>query len=107
MSDLIYRQDAVSLPVMPKRYRKYMSHNLDDVYEQGWEDLQMCIEHLPSAQPKRKKGRWVELSHGILFHYYKCDQCGNTIDMNGINAGRGDANYCPNCGARMEGGRNE
>lgn len=50
MDDLIKRQDAVTLPVAPKRYRKYQTNNLDDAYEQGWEDLQKCIERLPSAQ---------------------------------------------------------
>lgn len=24
------------------------------------------------------------------------------LDFRGVNAGRGSANYCPNCGARME-----
>ena len=60
------------------------------------------IEAMPTiAHPKRKTGKWVELSHGVLFHIYKCDQCGSTIDVNGINVERGNANFCPNCGARM------
>ena len=29
----------------------------------------------------------------------KCDQCGCEADLFGI---RGEWNYCPNCGARME-----
>ena len=64
--------------------------------------VRATINHMPTIE-ERKTGKWVELSHGILFHIYKCDQCGNTIDMNGVNAGRGDANFCPNCGAKMEG----
>ena len=32
-----------------------------------------------------------------------CSVCGNVLYMEGVNAGRGDANYCPNCGARMDG----
>lgn len=31
----------------------------------------------------------------------KCSKCGNTLDMSGVNAGRGDANFCPNCGRKM------
>ena len=49
--DLISRQAAITLPVMPKEHREYQTCNLDDVYEQGWFDLQKCIENLPSAQP--------------------------------------------------------
>lgn len=52
MSDLIDRQAAITLPVMPKEHRKYQTHNLDDAYEQGWFDLQECIENLPSVQPE-------------------------------------------------------
>lgn len=51
MNDLISRQDAITLPVMPKEHREYQTYNLDDAYEQGWLDLQKCIEQLPSAQP--------------------------------------------------------
>lgn len=50
MSDLINRQAAITLPVLPKEYREYQTSNLDDAYEQGWNDLQKCIESLPSAQ---------------------------------------------------------
>ena len=34
----------------------------------------------------------------------KCSECGNTLDMHGVNAGRGDANFCPNCGTKMDKG---
>ena len=54
--DLIRRQAAITLPVMPKEYREYQTFNLDDAYEQGWNDLQKCIELLPLAQPDQ---RWI------------------------------------------------
>ena len=44
MSDLIDRREAISIPVLPSEYRKYQTMNLDDAYEQGWYDLQKCIE---------------------------------------------------------------
>ena len=31
----------------------------------------------------------------------KGSNCGNFLDFGGVNVGRGDANYCPNCGAKM------
>lgn len=49
MSDLIEKQAAITIPVMPKEDREYQTYNLDDAYEQGWEDLQEIIEQLPSA----------------------------------------------------------
>ncbi len=52
MSDLIEREAAITIPVMPKQYRHYQTMNIDDVYEKGWRDCQKCIErHLPPAQP--------------------------------------------------------
>lgn len=40
---------------------------------------------------------WVDQGHKI----FKCSHCGNYFDFRGVNAGRGAANYCPNCGAKM------
>ena len=52
MSDMISKQAAVSIPVLPKEYREYQTMNLDDAYELGWYDLQKCIEKMPSAEPE-------------------------------------------------------
>ena len=58
-------------------------------------DAQPTIEAVPVRHGKWKKsGNWGRV--------YKCDQCGNYLDFDGVNAGRGDANYCPNCGAKMD-----
>ena len=61
------------------------------------------IRALPSVTPKEKTGHWVNAKVGKLFpsNDYKCSECGNILDFDGVNCGRGDANYCPNCGARM------
>lgn len=47
-----------------------------------------------------KHAHWIDQKHGV----YKCSNCRNYLDFRGVNAGRGDANYCPNCGAEMDGG---
>ena len=54
VGDAISRQSATTIPVMPKEHRHYQTQNLDDAYEQGWNDLQECIENLPSAQPTQE-----------------------------------------------------
>lgn len=82
MSDLIDRQDV-----------------LDAVNDCG-----ICIQRIldiPSAEPERKKGTWIKVGH--WGRSYKCNQCGNFLDFYGVNVGRGDANFCPNCGADMRG----
>lgn len=44
---------------------------------------------------------WIKQEREI----FKCSNCGNYLDFRGVNAGRGDANYCPNCGEKMEEGK--
>lgn len=109
MSDLIRRQDAFRAVLGVTTY-----DTVDDVEihcdasvcdSEGWlggiRDALRAIEDVPSAEPERKKGKWVKIGH--WGRHYRCDQCGNTLDFDGVNAGRGDANFCPNCGADLRG----
>lgn len=69
--------------------------------------LAWCTERLYMVtRPERcplepeRTGKWIkEKSRGQL---YQCSACGNYLDFRGVNAGRGSAKFCPNCGARME-----
>lgn len=53
--------------------------------------LEMAIEAL-EREPKR--GYWLEAKEEDPC-WYRCSECGRLYDL--------DENYCPNCGARMEG----
>lgn len=66
MSDLISRQDAITIPVMPKEHRQYQTMNIDDAYERGWYDLQDCIESLPAAEPQPKPISYIECANAML-----------------------------------------
>jgi len=98
VEDCISRQVATTIPVMPKEHRHYQTNNLDDAYEQGWTDLQECIENLPPVQPKH--GKWIPVTNGRGGH--ECDQCHNYAPsyQNGKEHLSG---FCPHCGAKMEG----
>ena len=48
-----------------------------------------------------RHGKWKKI--GVWGRVYRCSQCGNILDFDAVNAGRGDANFCPNCGAKMKG----
>ena len=45
---------------------------------------------------------WIPAKVGKLFpsNDYKCSKCGNILNFDGVNCGRGDANFCPNCGRK-------
>ena len=64
--DLISRQDAITIPVMPKEHRQYQTMNIDDAYERGWYDLQDCIESLPSAEPQPKPISYIDCANAML-----------------------------------------
>lgn len=52
------------------------------------------INELPPVTPKPKTGRWIE-HFDESGKWYECDQCHTDWG--------GPVNYCPNCGANMEG----
>ena len=60
------------------------------------------IKALPSAQPERKKGKWVDCEDG--YYLANCSECGFQMD---VHENRGYFNFCPNCGADMRGGEGE
>lgn len=61
-----------------------------------------CIYEAPTIKPEVRHGRWLSFEGWFNKSIVKCSICGNTLNMDGVNAGRGDANFCPNCGARMD-----
>ena len=46
------------------------------------------------------RGKWNKI--GAWGRVYRCNQCGKFLDFYGLNAGIGGANFCPNCGAKMD-----
>ena len=73
------------------------------IFVQNMSDIdRQTILALPSAQPERKKGKWIEISS--ISHTYKCSECGRLL----VNITDGKNNvvknypYC-HCGADMRG----
>jgi hypothetical protein len=66
-----------------------------------FESGKKVIEHLkkmPSVTPKQKTGKWNVLGYDDpSVRMYKCSECHMKITLK--------FNYCPNCGAKMEGGK--
>ena len=68
-------------------------------YEQTLDEIKDMLE----GEPERKTGKWKETDDGWDGIYYVCSECGcpwTLIDGTPYDNGM---NYCPNCGAKMEG----
>ena len=103
---------------------------IDDVGVLDGADIKVVFDNLPPAQPEptyeqveeyckkrclhvvtadffestkpQRLGHWIQYDKRFPWrHHYKCSECGNYLDFTGVNGGRGEANYCPNCGAKM------
>lgn len=59
--------------------------------------LQKRFDELPSVQPTRPTGKWTEKTGEGFDAWAECSKCGC------VNPFEDDFNYCPNCGAKMEG----
>ena len=77
--DLISRQDAIN--IADAVWSVTGDKNVAKVWDQ--------IKDLPSAQPERKKGKWI-IQDGLLFNC--CDECKSAF---GWWADSQTSNYCP------------
>lgn len=93
MSDLISRQEAIQ--ALDNAAELW---NIAEPYHEGiragYKNSARLIMSLPSAQPERKKGKWIgEPKDGIeaMFFKPKCSVCGfESAEVK---------NYCPMCGS--------
>ena len=84
---------------------------LIEVVEEGWikfdsekdynKYIHLVRDTAPSAEPERKKGKWIKDRDGI----YHCSCCNTDYLM--YELAMKDTHYCPNCGCRMEEGDSE
>ena len=112
MKDLISRQAAIDA----LRYAQHRFTVADEAGGMGtvkWsEDViyfaaaERVLSELPSAQPERKKGKWIR--HDEIKNVYggiciECSECGEKYVVRHIL----DEKYCRNCGADMRGEQDE
>lgn len=93
---------------------KLTAKNRNKDYQRGLQDAIDClvpevIADIPSAdvQPV-KHGRWKSSANTIESGTVKCGNCRSEMyidDLLAVSASNDNLpNYCPNCGARMDGG---
>ena len=87
MSDLISRQAAIDEVVA------WMKDRLNN--KKNGKPLTEILRDLPSAQPQRMRGEWIDVTKTGGAELWKCSECGE-LELE-------DSYFCPNCGADMRG----
>lgn len=96
-TDCISRQTAIDIA-------KNLIVQMNEYHQYNQAINNYCAElvQLPSVQPERKKGKWIEQEKGIHVTSYKCSECGRIVrDDTGYDVSH-DYPFC-HCGADMRG----
>ena len=104
--EYIRKQDAVDY-CRALMNAELVQHTDDWGYgKERYNQTEVILNFIENRQPADvvpvRHGRWKKI--GEWGRVYRCNQCGNFLDFDGVNVGRGAANFCPNCGAKMDGG---
>ena len=109
--EIISKQAILNIKPKAKADRNYRTNNLDDAYEDGFDDALNTIAEMPAAHmilfpndtQEKQHGRWMDYRRmGIdgTFHWFRqCSEC--LYEREDDNEDK-DTPYCPNCGAKMD-----
>ena len=102
MNDLISRQAAIDKADSLYRDTKNDECYMITGYNHAISDIRAILKSLPSAQPERKTGEWLELTN--TNHTYVCSVCGRMLVniTDGKNTVTKNYPFC-HCGADMRG----
>ena len=103
--------DLIDRRTLMKEFSDFVraSNNSDFAQTPTWNDAVSLVESMPSAQPERKTGRWIIKDNpGTGWYRITCSECGEDVTSTAPCIGfypnaKVMWNYCPDCGARMEG----
>lgn len=56
------------------------------------------IDAMPTIEPERKKGKWINHRNDNGHNIADCSECGETLQWFDDDI---KPNFCPNCGAKM------
>lgn len=100
VGDMISRQNAIDA-ICKACSMEGDYHKCDGYPETStWCDELVALRALPSAQPERKRGKWIPVTNGRGGH--ECSLC-HSYAPSFQTGNEWLTDYCPNCGADMRG----
>ena len=100
MAEYIERE-ALERSLNERSNRLFKLHGRHDHYVQGFNDCVGRVEEFPAADVATvRHGRWVHEHISEGYAWVICSECEAVIHKILINK---RLNYCPNCGAKMDG----
>jgi hypothetical protein len=91
-----------------RKMQTYKLFSGDDMILVDKVEVQTELMMLPSVQPERKTGRWLPDNTDYYRTRFICSVCGESEEVPTMGFGYAPMwGYCPNCGAKMEGGEQE
>ena len=93
MNDFIRREDVI------REFVKNCSIEHVDINDVAifYGTIMKIINSIPSVEPERKKGEWIEDKTG--YGFWICSECGFASEAFGANI---LYPFCPNCGAKLD-----
>lgn len=92
MSDLISREDLIDRLTSGIIRLKGIYGDLGGAVS----GVREMVKMMPSAEPERKKGKWIDGLQYINSHWWVCSVCHVSAPENHTGY-----NFCPHCGADM------
>lgn len=101
-NDLISREALKKALEEDMKYGGVKTDEFDKGYDLGVKTAIEMLDKAPTAD--RPHGKWIEQTEYNGDTYYDCSICGNSWCMIDGTPWNNGMNYCPNCGAKMDGG---
>ena len=90
-------KEYIEREAIEKAFAEEIRTNYLDDYAKGFQAALLAVMSIPAAEvaPVRH-GHWIECNYGLTF---ECSECKYPTEYNLTD-------YCPNCGAKMDGDKN-
>ena len=101
--DLISRAAAIERATKDQGFYKGTTTPADKARRDELLNVMCWLGELPSAQPERKRGKWIEDDDGWDEVIWRCSECDAVFTLIDGTPKENEYYFCPHCGADMRG----